>query len=80
MSVKSQSTVDEPMQFISGDLIVITNSFDLKIRPEKLAAQILHITRSRVSQLEQSKILEIKKNNESIEILLLEDLQSSIVI
>ena len=50
------------MEFKQGDYITVCNSQQLKIRIDKLVANILHISRSKVKSLEKDGTIEIVYN------------------
>ena len=53
---------DEAIQFQSGDIIEIENLCCIKVRMDKIVAEILHITRNKEKQLEKSGNIEILAN------------------
>ncbi|MFT4144473.1 MAG: DUF1062 domain-containing protein [Mobilitalea sp.] len=54
---------DDPIRFQSGDLLIIENPFELKIRTDKIVAELLRITRSKEKQLEKTETILIKNNS-----------------
>ena len=51
-----------------GDTIRINNPYGLKIRPEKVAAELLQLSRSRIKKLLDTKQIVISQSDKSIEI------------
>ena len=54
--------------FCEGDRIVIQNPYGLRIRPEKIAAEVLKVSRSRIKKLLDTKKIEISQSDRGIEI------------
>ncbi|WP_406241808.1 DUF1062 domain-containing protein [Tissierella carlieri] len=54
--------IGDDMEFKQGDYITVCNSQQLKIRIDKLVANILHISRSKVKSLEKDGTIEIVYN------------------
>jgi hypothetical protein len=54
--------IGDDMEFKQGDYITVCNSQQLKIRIDKLVANILHISRSKVKSLEKDGTIEIIYN------------------
>lgn len=65
--VISEKSGDLSMEALQdGDLLVIHNENELKVRTDKLAAELLHLTRSQEKKLEAAKVIEIEKKEKSI--------------
>jgi hypothetical protein len=62
----------EPICFQSGDQLLIENAFELKVRTDKIVAELLNITRSKEKQLEKTGKVVIRNNplEHNIEILI----------
>lgn len=56
-------SVDESILFHSGDIIQICNPCGLKVRNDKIFADLFHITRSAAKHLEDTGLIKIIKNN-----------------
>lgn len=56
--------IDDRIQFKEGDLLVIYNNSQLKIRADKVLSEILNITRSKVKLLEKSNLIKINENRQ----------------
>ncbi len=63
---------DTSIRFELDDLIIIENPFDLKIRTDKIVAELLRTTRNKEKQLEKAEMIVIKNNSieRNIEILI----------
>ena len=61
-----------PICFQSGDQLLIENPFELKIRTDKIVAELLNITRSKEKQLEKTGKVILRNNplERNIEILI----------
>lgn len=69
---------ESSINFKSGDLLRINNPLGLKIRVDKIIANILNITRSKVKKQQEFGNIEIISNNSShnIDVILLNDFES----
>lgn len=59
---------EQELTFCEGDRIVIENPYSLRIRPEKIAAEVLKLSRSRIKKLLDAKKIVISQSDRSIEI------------
>jgi len=74
--ITGQNKSAEPKIVQAGESIVIYNPFGLKIRSEKLAAEVLHITRNKVRELEKHGLIELRREcvEQKLEILIKKDM------
>ncbi len=63
-----QLAADESILFHSGDIIQIDNPCGLKVRNDKIIAELFHITRNTAKQLEETGHIKILKNNPGLSI------------
>lgn len=56
--------------FYKGDLLVISNSYALKIRTDKIVSEILNLTRSGIKGLEESGIITVKEEKKEHRIII----------
>lgn len=50
-----------PISFQSGDFLQVSNTYGLRVRTDKVIAELLNISRSRAKQLEKSGAVEINQ-------------------
>lgn len=76
LSVNEQTGKLNPIVFQTGDLIEIENISEIKLRWDKLAAEILHISRNKLKMLETNEKIKIisEISNQKIEIWIQEDI------
>jgi len=55
-------TIEKQIVFQSGDLIQINNPSGIKIRADKIISEVLHISRNKVKQLNETNAIKIIKN------------------
>lgn len=65
--------VEESIILSLGDIIQINNPCGLKIRNDKIMAEIFHISRKIANQLEETGYIKIVKNNLSLSIYILKE-------
>ena len=58
-----QLAADESILFCSGDILQIGNPSGLKVRNDKIIAELFHITRNAAKQLEENEHIKLIKNN-----------------
>lgn len=62
--IKSQKGIEnrEERDFHKGDFIVVSNSYVLKVRIDRIVSEILNITRSRIKVLKETKIITVTED------------------
>lgn len=56
--------------FHKGDLIIINNSYALKIRTDKVVSEILNLTRSRIRGLKESDVIIVREESQEHKIII----------
>lgn len=69
---------DEPINFREGDSIELENPCSLKLRPDKILAEILNISRSKAVQLEEAGIITLMNDpGQNLEVLIHGDINNT---
>ncbi len=61
---KNARGIEEDQRFYVGDLLVVNNSYALKIRTDKVISEILNITRSRVKGLVKEGVIVVAEEKQ----------------
>lgn len=70
-TIKCQTIPEEKdCAFQNGDLIVINNSYMIKIRTDKIVSEILNLSRSRLKALEKLGIVKVQEEKKQHEIII----------
>ncbi|PXV86659.1 hypothetical protein C8E03_11236 [Lachnotalea glycerini] len=66
---KNDMLLETDQIFHEGDLLVVNNSYALKIRTDKVVSEILNLTRSELKRLEKSGIIVVTKEKQEHKIM-----------
>lgn len=59
----------EEQYFVKGDLIMVSNSYALKVRTDKIVSEVLRLTRSRVRELVEASVITVTEDKQQHKIM-----------